>query len=82
MRSWTKHGRITPYFQTLANTNVKCYISPYRCLGGAWGETEDGVSLHVHANLAGTYNIMVVGTRMDQAAIDEYKEYGVEYVDK
>ena len=51
-------------------------------LGSGWVETEDGVSLHVHANLPGTYNIMVVGTRMDKAAIDEYNEYGVEHEDK
>ena len=61
---------------------MKCYVTPYRCFGSGWAETEDGVSLHVHASLAGTYNIMVVGTRMDKAAIDEYKEYGAEYEDK
>ena len=61
---------------------MKCFVPPYRCFGSAWAETEDGVSLHVHANLPGTYNIMVVGTRMDKAAIDECNEYGVEYVDK
>ena len=61
---------------------MKCYVTPFRCFGRGWAETEDGVSLHVHANLPGTYNIVVVGTRMDKAAIDEYNEYGVEYVDK
>ena len=58
---------------------MKCYVTPYRCFGSGWAETEDGVSLHVHASQAGTYNIMVVGTRMDQAAVDEFIEFGVEY---
>ena len=59
------------YFGIIANKDVKCYVSPCECFGSGWGKTEGGVNLHVYTNLTGTYNVMVVGTRMDQAAIDE-----------
>jgi len=59
---------LPPYFQTLANTNVKCYVSASKCFGSGWAGTENGVSLHVHANLPGKYNIMVGGTPHGQSS--------------
>jgi hypothetical protein len=70
------------FFIGIANKDVKCYVSPFKCFGIAWGETLDGIILNVHTNLAGTYNIMVVGTRMDELALKEWDEFGVEYPDR
>ncbi len=66
------------YFETLANKHVICYVSPQR-FGNGWAETLDGINLHVYANLAGTYNVTVVSTRMDKPATDEFDKYGDEY---
>ena len=67
------------YFETLANYHVICYVSPYKCFGNGWAETLDGINLDVYANLVGSYNVMVVSTRMDQPAMGEFEKYGVEY---
>ena len=69
------------YFRTIAYQNVICYVSPYKTFGSGWAETLDGVNLDVYTTMVGTFNVMVVGTRMDQLAINEFNTYGVEYPD-
>jgi len=64
------------YFGPL-NTDCRVYVSPFRHFGAAWGEV--GEQLHVTTNGPGTYNVLLLGTRNDQAARDEFAEYGVEY---
>jgi hypothetical protein len=73
--------QLPSYFVGIANKDVKCYVSPYECFGIGWAKTVDGINLNVYTNLAGTYNIMVVGTRMDEVALNEFNEFNVEYTD-
>ena len=65
------------YFAPL-NTDPRVYCSPFRNFGAAWGAVI-GDQLHVTSNYPGLYNILLLGTRNDRAAQDEFLEFGVEY---
>jgi hypothetical protein len=67
------------WFSSL-NSECTCYCSPARHFGQAWAEVV-GAELQVTANCAGAFNVMVLGTRSDQVAVDEWAKYGVEYPD-
>ena len=67
-----------PEYFSAMNKDVHVYVSSYRCFGSAWGEVL-GNSLYITASEAGSYNVQVVGVRNDQAANDEFAEFGVEY---
>jgi hypothetical protein len=60
------------------NTTFRAYCSPFRHFGAAWAEVV-GSELQVTSNCAGTFNVLLLGTRSDKAAQDEYAEFGVEY---
>jgi len=60
------------------NTNFRAYCSPFRHFGAAWAEVV-GSELQVTSNCAGAFNVLLLGTRSDQAARDEFAEFGVEY---
>ena len=56
------------------------HITPFKCFGIGWGEVDAaGSTLTVHANQAGTYNVMLWATRADDQAVAEFNEFGVEY---
>ena len=52
------------------NTDFRAYCSPFRHFGASWAEVV-GSQLQVTSKCAGTCN--------DQAAQDEFAEFGVEY---
>ena len=62
--------------------NADCLVqcSPFRHFGVAWGEVLGG-ELQVTANAPGTFNILLLGTRSDPQALEEFALYGVEYQD-
>ncbi len=67
-----------PAYVAPLNTACRVYVSTFRHFGAAWGEVL-GAQLCVTANAPGAYNVLSLGTRNDQAARDEFDEYGVEY---
>jgi hypothetical protein len=67
-----------PEYFDVMNTNVLVYVSPFKKVGSAWGETEQK-TLNVCCSVHGTYNIQVVGTRNDQIIKDDFAKFGVEY---
>jgi hypothetical protein len=56
------------YFEAL-NKNTQVWVSPVKHFGQAWGET-DGCILHINAQTAGLFNVLVVGQRNDPAVQD------------
>ena len=67
-----------PGYFTPLNTACRVYCSPFRHFDAAWGEVH-GEQLLVTTNGPGLYNVLLLGTRNDQAAQDEFTEFGVEY---
>jgi len=60
------------------STDFCAYCSPFRHFGAAWAEVV-GSQLRVTSNCSGVFNVLLLGTRDDQAARDEFDEYGIEY---
>ena len=67
-----------PEYFALLNKDVRVYCSPYMHFGHAWG-TADGSQLRVTSNASGKFNVLLLGTRNDCAAQQEFEAYGVEY---
>ena len=56
--------------------NIMCFCSPLRHFGAAYAEVE-GSTLTVTTSKAGTYNILMMGTRKDPCATECFN--GCEY---
>jgi hypothetical protein len=69
-----------PTWLTTLNTEFAVHCSPFRHFDVAWGEVVDG-SLQITASAAGTFLVLLLGTRSDKAAAGEWQEFGVEYPD-
>ena len=69
-----------PHWFDAMNTECRVYCSPVRHFGQAWGEVVGG-QLQVTVNSPGAFNVLVTGVRSDQAALDEFASFGVEYPD-
>lgn len=65
------------YFEFL-NDNVQVFVNPTSHLGIGYGIYSDG-TITVHTDSCGEYNILIVGTRKDQAAISGWDSLGLEY---
>jgi hypothetical protein len=70
------------YFEAL-NTEASVIASPADCFGQAFGScsTNGSNKLTLFCSSAGTFNVLVLADRNDQAAIDEWNEHGVEFQD-
>ena len=70
------------YFEAL-NTEASVIASAADCFGQAFGScsTNGSNTLTLYCSCAGSYNVLVVADRNDQAAIDEFSQYGVEFPD-
>ena len=68
------------YFEAL-NTEASVMASPADCFGQAFGScsTDGSNTLTLFCSVAGSYNVLVLADRNDQAAQDDFAEYGVEY---
>lgn len=67
------------YFKWL-NENPQAWITPVKHFGRAYGEfNAESTELKIVADAEGVYNVMAVGTRKDQGAVDVFNHYGVEY---
>jgi hypothetical protein len=67
------------YFRYLNADDAMVYVSPIKHFGRGWGETSES-NLLVTVESGGLYNILVIATRADKDAIDEFTEFGVEHV--
>jgi hypothetical protein len=62
------------------NENPQVWVTPSDCFGRGYGMvSEDGKTLRVRVDTPGTYNVLLIGTRKDQAARDGWDKLGVEY---
>ena len=65
------------YFTSLNADDAMVYVSPIKHFGRGWGETVEG-SLLVTVENDGLYNVLVIAQRIDEAAVAEFAEFGVE----
>ena len=65
------------YFTSLNADDAMVYVSPIKHFGRGWGETVEG-SLLVTVENNGLYNVLVIAQRIDEAAVAEFEEFGVE----
>jgi hypothetical protein len=64
------------YFQFL-NTDAMCWASPVRHFGNAWAEvTDDGTAYILAADSPGWYNVLIVATRKDKIATENWQRSG------
>lgn len=69
------------YWQYL-NENPQVWISPIDCFGIGYGTVNQSLTeINVITNVAGTYNVLLVGTRKDQLMKDYFDADGVEFID-
>jgi len=76
----TVEVKLPDYFMYL-NTNIDVHVSPHMHFGRAYGWTE-GNTLKVTCETAGTYKVLIIGTRNDENVQDWYimgaeKEKGI-----
>ena len=67
------------YFKFL-NENVQVWVSPVQHFGVAYGELIEN-KVVITANLDGKYNVLIVGTRKDEAAKKAWAQEDVEFID-
>jgi hypothetical protein len=67
-----------PEWFSALNENVMVWVNPFKHRGLAWGETNENV-LHVDCSKNGLYNILIMGTRRDKDAKENWA--GAEYVE-
>src|SRR5690606_29035164 len=66
----TVEVKLPDYFMYL-NTNIDVHVSPHMHFGRAYGWTE-GNTLKVTCETAGTYKVLIIGTRNDENVQDWY----------
>ncbi len=63
-----------PDYYRFLNENDQVWVSPVKHFGQAYGEvSEDQTTLTVHSNQDGVYNVLLIGTRKDEAALEAWK---------
>ena len=63
-----------PNYYRYLNKNDMVWVSPYRHFGSAYGEvTADQCCLVICSNSDGCFNVLLVGTRKDEAATENWK---------
>ena len=70
-----------PKWMSEINVNFTVMVTPYKCLGAAWGDVVND-NLEITCSEDGIYNVLILGDRSDKIATGEYNEYGVEYISK
>jgi len=69
------------YWQYL-NENPQVWISPINCFGIGYGTVnQDLTEINITTNVAGTYNVLLIGTRKDKLMKDYFDANGVEFID-
>ena len=69
------------YYKHL-NENSQVWVSPTNCFGIGYGTVnEELTQLIINTNIAGNYNVLVIGTRKDKVAKDYWDSKGNEYFD-
>lgn len=61
------------------NENVSVYVRPVGHFGIGYGTWDGGNSIAVACNTPGKYNVLVIGTRKDSTAKDNWEGRGTEY---
>lgn len=66
-----------PDYWPWLNEDGQCWCSPVRHFGVAWAEVRgDGSAFVLAGNAAGWYNVLIVGTRKDAAAVRGWDDTG------
>lgn len=67
------------YYKHL-NENNQVWVSPTNCFGIGYGTVnEELTQVTINTNIAGNYNVLVIGTRKDKIAKDYWDSKGNEY---
>jgi hypothetical protein len=62
-----------PTYYRFLNKNDMVWVSPYRNFGSAYGEvTADQCCVVICSNQDGCYNVLLIGTRKDELAVDAW----------
>lgn len=69
------------YYKHL-NENSQVWVSPTNCFGVGYGTiNEELTQVTITTNIAGNYNVLLIGTRKDKLAKDYWDTKGIEYFD-
>jgi hypothetical protein len=69
------------YFKYL-NENTQIWVNPSNCFGIGYGSVnEELTQVTITTNIAGDYNVLLIGTRKDKLAKDYWDSKGIEYFD-
>ena len=67
-----KHQLELPSYFKYLNKNAQVFITPSGHFGNAYGEVNENI-LTIYTDKEGKYNILVIGTRQDEAAVNSWK---------
>jgi hypothetical protein len=69
------------YYKHL-NENTQIWVNPSNCFGIGYGSVnEELTQVTITTNIAGNYNVLLIGTRKDKLAKDYWDSKGTEYFD-
>lgn len=67
------------YFKYL-NENIQVWVNPSNCFGIGYGTiNQELTQVTINTNIAGDYNVLLIGTRKDKLAKDYWDGKGIEY---
>ena len=66
-----------PGWFSAINENVMVWVNPFKHRGQAWGEME-GNTLKIDCSKAGTYLALIIGTRCDEGAKENWTGVEIE----
>jgi hypothetical protein len=73
--------RLPDYFKYL-NENPQVIIAPVDILGIGRGWVDDELeNVHIETSMDGTYNVILIGTRKDKLAVEQFDPLGIEYIE-
>jgi hypothetical protein len=72
--------KLPDYFKYL-NENPQVIVVPVDILGIGRGLVDDELeNVHIETSMDGTYNVLIIGTRKDKLAVEQFDPLGIEYV--
>jgi len=74
--------RLPDYFKYL-NENPQVIVAPVDVLGIGRGWVDDELeNIYIETSMNGTYNVILIGTRKDKLAVEQFDPLGIEYIEK
>ena len=69
--------QLLPSYYKFLNEDTQIWVNPINCLGAGYGVLqEDNQTINITVSVDGNYNVLVMGTRKDQLAIDFFDNNG------